>query len=163
MPDWDLPSPHVHAVVVGGGDIDDYGHVNNAVYVSWLDQAAWSHSAALGLPSDTCVVARRGMVVWRTQLNYLAPAFDGDSLVIGTWIVRSDGRLRVERRFQIRHAADGRTLLRALVQYACIDLDSGRPKRMPPQFVQGYRPLDDVAAAAAAEPQPFAPGVEPAA
>lgn len=161
MDDWDLPSPHVHAVVAASEDIDGYGHVNNAVYVRWLDHAAWSHSTALGLGPASVQGHRRGMAVWRTQVNYLAPAFEGEPLELGTWLVRNDGRLRIDRRFQLRRASDGQTLVRALIHYVCIDLDSGRARRMPPEFVAGYRPLEEVLAAVAAEPLPFAPGVEP--
>lgn len=161
MDGWDLPLPHVHAVVAAREDIDGYGHVNNAVYVRWLDEAAWSHSTALGVSPASCVDGRRGMAVWRTQVNYLAPAYAGDRVAIGTWIVGSDGRLRVSRRFQMRRARDGRTLVQALLHYVCIDLDNGRPRRMPAGFVAGYRPLDIVLAAAACEPYAFAPGVEP--
>lgn len=160
--DWDLPTPHLHRVDAVHGDIDGYGHVNNAVYVRWLDEAAWSHSAALGLGPESCIASRKGMAVLRTQVHYLAPAFADDHLEVATWIVRNDGRLRVERRFQIRRAADRACLLRALILYVCIDLDSGRPRRMPSQYVEGYRPLPEVLAALAAEPAAFAPGLEPA-
>lgn len=158
---WDLPSPHVHRVTALEADIDGYGHVNNAVYVRWLDETAWSHSSRLGVPPETCLANRRGMAVWRTQLNYLAPAFTGDDIDVGTWIAGSDGRLRVDRRFQMRRASDGRCLVRALVNYVCIDLDTGRPRRMPPEYASAYRPLGEVLAAAAREPAPFMPGVEP--
>lgn len=160
MDAWDLPAPHVHPVVAATDDIDGYGHVNNAVYVRWLDHCAWSHSAALGLPADDGIRDRCGMAVWRTQVNYLAPAFEADRVDVGTWIVHSDGRLRVARRFQMRRPSDGRTLLRALVHYVCIDLATGRPRRMPPAFA-AYRPLPEVEEALAREAQPFAPGVEP--
>jgi acyl-CoA thioester hydrolase len=160
MSQWDLPAPHVHAIVAAPADIDSYGHVNNAVYVAWLDQAAWSHSAALGVPQEACIGGRRGMAVWRTQINYLAPAFNGERIDIGTWIISNDSRLRVARRFQIVRTTDRRTLLRALLHYVCIDLDSGKPKRMPPEFVAGYRPLEVVVHALRAEPSTFAPGVE---
>lgn len=158
---WDLPSPHVHRVTARVADIDGYGHVNNAVYVRWLDEAAWSHSSVLGVPPALCLATGRGMAVWRTQLNYLAPAFAGDEIEVATWICGSDGKLRVERRFQMRRAVDGRCLLRALVHYVCIDLDSGRPRRMPPGYVSAYRPRSDVLAAVALDPMPFMPGVEP--
>ncbi len=158
---WDLPSPHIQRVTAGDADIDGYGHVNNAVYVRWLDEAAWSHSTALGLPPAHCLGSRRGMAVWRTQLNYLAPAFADEEIEAGTWIVGNDSRLRVDRRFQLRRAGDRRCLLRALVHYVCIDLDSGRARRMPPDFVSGYRVLEDVRAALALESGPFLPGVEP--
>ena len=125
--DWDLPSPFVHAVTALAADIDAFGHVNNSVYLRWLDQTAWAHSAALGVTAEHCVNSRRGMVVWRSQLHYQAPSHAGDRLEIGTWLVFEDARLRVDRRFQIRRPADGRTLLRGLIHYVCADLDSGRP------------------------------------
>jgi len=160
--DWDLPSPFVHAVSALAADIDAFGHVNNSVYLRWLDQTAWAHSAALGVTAEHCVTSRRGMVVWRSQLHYQAPSHAGDRLEIGTWLVFEDARLRVDRRFQIRRPADGRTLLRGLIHYVCADLDSGRPKRMPVEFVDRYRPLPEVAAALIEEShRRFAPGVEP--
>jgi acyl-CoA thioester hydrolase len=157
---WDLPSPFVHRVSALPGDIDAYGHVNNSVYLRWLDETAWAHSSALGVSPEHCVTTRRGMVVWRSQLHYQAPAHAGDSLAVGTWLVFEDSRLRVDRRFQIRRTADERTLLRGLIHYVCADLDSGRPRRMSPEFVERYRPLPEVAAALAEEDCRFAPGVE---
>ena len=162
MPGWDLPETFVHRVSAVDSDIDAYGHVNNSVYLRWLDQTAWAHSSALGVTPEHCVEMRRGMVVWRSQLHYLAPTFAGDSLEIGTWLIFEDARLRVDRRFQIRRPADDRTLLRGLIHYVCVDLDSGRPKRMPHEFIDRYRPLQVVAEALAHEHhRRFAPGVEP--
>lgn len=161
-PAWDLPAPFMHGVTAVPADVDDYGHVNNAVYLRWLDATAWAHAAALGVSQQDCLALRRGMIVWRSQMHYLAPAFAGDALEVSTWIVFSDGRLRVDRRFQILRPADGRTLLRALIHYVCADLDSGRPRRMPPVFAQRYRPPPELAAHLGAEPhRSFAPGVEP--
>jgi acyl-CoA thioester hydrolase len=159
---FDLPSPFLRAVSAASADVDAYGHVNNAVYLRWLDEAAWAHSSSLGLTPEQCVAARRGMVVWRSQLHYLAPAHAGDTLEVATWLVYQDGRLRADRRFQIRRPRDTRTLLRALIHYVCADLDSGRPRRMPAEFAARYRPLPEVLAALADERHhEFAPGVEP--
>ena len=72
----------------------------------------------------------------------------------------SNGRLRIERRFQIRRRSDGETLLRALLHYVCIDLQTGRAKRMPEDFTR-YVVLPEVAQAVAAETEPYEPGVEP--
>jgi len=161
-PDWDLPSPFIYPVSAIASDIDAYGHVNNSVYLRWLDETAWAHSAALGVTAEHCVTTGRGMVVWRSQMHYQAPAFAGNSLEVGTWLVFEDARLRVDRRFQIYRPADERTLLRGLIHYVCVDLDSGRPKRMPVEFVERYRPMPEVAAALAlVHHRRFAPGVEP--
>jgi acyl-CoA thioester hydrolase len=135
---WDRPEPHRVAIHVRDGDIDAYGHVNNAVYLGWLDRAAWSHSAALGLSIETCTRLRRGMAVLRMEIDYLRAARAGEAVEVGTWIVDSDRKLRVTRHFQVRHAGDGGTLARAVTQYVCLNLDSGRATRMPPEFVAGY-------------------------
>ena len=135
---WDFPDPHVVELAVQPEDTDAYEHVNNAVYLTWLDRAAWSHSAALGVPLEHCVALRRGMAAQRIEIDYLHAAMKGDVVQAATWIVSADGRLRAERRFQIRRVADGQTLARARVDYVCINLDSGRAARMPQLFARAY-------------------------
>src|SRR5262245_54701887 len=135
---WDFPVPHVVTVSVDPADIDAYGHVNNAVYLRWLDVAAWSHSAALGVSVEDCTRMRRGMAALRIEIDYLRAALAGDRVDVATWIVDSDHKLRVTRRFQLRHA-DGGTLARATTPYVCLNLDTGRPPRLPPEFKGAYR------------------------
>ena len=135
---FDHPAAHVIELGVEPSDIDAYGHVNNAVYLSWLDRAAWSHSAALGAPLERCLALRRGMAAQRIEIDFLRAAMMGERVQAATWIVSADGRLRAERRFQIVRAADGATLARARVDYVCINLDSGRAARMPPLFARAY-------------------------
>jgi acyl-CoA thioester hydrolase len=138
VPRLDLPNPHLLPLRVRPEDIDDYDHVNNAVYLAWLDRIAWSHSAALGVPLALCLTLRRGMAAQRIEIDYQRPALAGDVVLGATWIVSADGRLRAERRFQIWRPADGRTLARARVDYVCINLDSGRAARMPEAFARAY-------------------------
>lgn len=131
------PSPHVIELGVEARDIDAYDHVNNAVYLNWLDRAAWSHSAALGVPLGQCVALRRGMAALRTEIDFVRAALRGDRVRVATWIAAGD-RLRVERRFEVQRAADGATLARARTEYVCINLDSGRAVRMPELFARAY-------------------------
>ena len=138
VPDWDFPNPHVVTLEVVASDIDAYDHVNNAVYLSWFDRVAWSHSAALGVSLEECVRIRRGMAAHRTEIDYQRAAIQGDRVSVGTWIVSTDARLRVERRFQVRRTPDGQTLARARTDYVCINLDSGRAARMPESFARAY-------------------------
>ena len=145
---WDLPAPYVDSRDVMASDIDAYQHVNNAVYVAWLDRAAWAHSAALGMPLSRCLALDRGMAVLRSEIVYVRPALLGESVSIGTWLLPGDIRLRARRRFQVRRQSDGSTLARAEVEYVCIELSSGRPARSPPEFRTCYTPLHAVAAAA---------------
>jgi len=148
--DWDLPCPHVAALDVAHLDIDAYDHVNNSVYVTWLDRAAWDHSAALGLPITRCLELDRGMAVVRSVIVYLRPALLGDRILVATWLLPAETRLRARRRFQVRRVADAATLARAEVDYACIELSSGRPMRASPEFRERYRPAPEIAEAYAA-------------
>ena len=148
---WEWTNPHIVTLVVEPADIDAYGHVNNAVYLSWLDRAAWSHSAALGVPLERCLTIRRGMAAHRTEIDYLRSALLGQTVWVGTWITATDGRLRVERRFQIRRPDSDDTLgstlaldvapnvAMARTSYVCINLDTGRAARMPAELSQAYQ------------------------
>jgi acyl-CoA thioester hydrolase len=80
----------------------------------------------------------RAMAVLRHEIDYLAAAYRGDHLQLATWIVDSDQRLKMKRNFQLVRAADSTTLLRAQTTFVCIQLSSGKPKRMPAEFVEGY-------------------------
>ena len=59
---------------------------------------------------------------------------------ITTWIVEWDGKLTMRRHFQVLRPADGSTVLRAGMQFACVDLETGKPRRLPPEFIEGYSP-----------------------
>ena len=134
---WGLPDPFAITIQVGSEHLDGFGHVNNAVYVQWLEQCAWAHSAAVGLPLERCVALNRGMAVRRTEIDYLRAARDGGALVVGNWVT-SVNRLRAERRFEIFRVADQARLLQARIEYVCINLQTGTPTRFPDAFEQGY-------------------------
>jgi acyl-CoA thioester hydrolase len=141
--DWDYATPHVVTVAVAPSDIDAYNHVNNSVYLAWFDKAAWSHSAALGISLEECLRLRRGMAAHRAEIDYQRAAVLGDRVAVATWIVSTDSRLRVERRFQVRRASNAETLARARTDYVCINLDSGRACRMPESFAKAYVPTGE--------------------
>lgn len=135
---WDLPRPHTLAVLPQAADIDGLNHTNNAVYVRWCEQVAWAHSEALGLSLADYQRLDRAMAIRHARYDYLLPSAEGEALTIGTWLTASDGKLAMTRRFQIVRDRDGATLLRGQWDLVCIELGSGRPRRMPPEFTQVY-------------------------
>jgi acyl-CoA thioester hydrolase len=135
---WLQPGPFVVDIDVQPADIDGLGHVNNTVYVGWLERCAWGHSQSLGLSLDEYRSLDRAMAVLRHEIDYIASAHEGERLQMGTWIVDTDGRLKMTRQFQLIRPADGLTLLRAQTTFVCIELSSGRPKRMPELFLERY-------------------------
>lgn len=141
MPDiaWDHPAPFIHEVAVEAQHIDDFQHTNNVVYLGWMAKTAWEHSKALGL--DFAVYARlnRGMVVRRHELEYFAPSHQGDRVFCATWITGNDGRIRLRRRFQMVNPKTGVTLLRGSSDFVCINIETGKATRMPPDFIDAYK------------------------
>jgi acyl-CoA thioester hydrolase len=138
-PAWDLPDPFTIELTVGGESIDSYGHVNNTVYIGWLERCAWAHSAAVGFPEARCIEMARGMAVRQLNVEYLAACYEGDRISVGNWLVANDGRLRATRRFQVINLTRGEVALRGEVHYVCMNLETGRPVRMPREFVKSYQ------------------------
>lgn len=135
---WDFDNPHTCDITVQAADIDELGHANNAVYVGWLERCAWQHSQTLGLGVEEYRELDRAMAVLRHEIDYLGAAYEGDELVMATWIVHWDRKLRMTRHFQLMRKSDQATLLRAETIFACIEMSSGKPRRMPPVFIEKY-------------------------
>lgn len=138
--DWDYPQPYTLDLVPQAGDIDGLNHTNNAVYVRWCEQVGWAHSEALGLSVRDYQRLDRAMAIRRGEYDYLLPTLLGERLTLATWLVGGDGKLAMERRFQLKRARDGATVLRARWELVCIDISGGRPRRMPPEFLAAYMP-----------------------
>ena len=142
-----FPQPFTGIHRVEPEEIDEYEHVNNTVYLRWLDTIAWAHSMHLGMSLERCLEMRRGMAIRHTRVDYLEAAMQGDAMLVATWIISCDGRLRCSRRFEILRVADGRRVLDAEIDYFCLNLDTGSPCRFPAEFTQCYRVIPAVAEA----------------
>ena len=136
----DLATPFIIDLQVQAEDIDGFGHANNAAYVVWLERCAWRHSQRLGLDLTEYRRLDRAMAVARHEIDYLASAYEGDELQLATWIIDCDRRLRMTRHFQLIRPRDGLMLLRAITTFVCIELSSGKAKRLPSEFLDGYGP-----------------------
>jgi acyl-CoA thioester hydrolase len=137
---WDHPNPHTLHTRVTAADIDGLNHTNNAVYVKWCEKVAWAHSVELGLDLARYQTLDRAMAITRSEYHYLQAAREGEEVAVATWIVAWDKKLTMARRFQVIRIEDGVTLLRASMRFACIELSSGRPRRLPKEFIEGYGP-----------------------
>ena len=113
-------------VAVRPDDIDDLGHVNNIVYLRWVQEAATAHWRASAPVQAVDAVA---WVVRRHEIDYRHPAMPNDRLVIRTWIGAAEG-LTFERLTEILRARDGRVLAEARTLWIPIDARSGRPVRV---------------------------------
>ena len=123
-------------IVVAPADIDGQGHVNNVVYLRWMQEAAEAHWDARATAE---LKARVNWVVTRHEIDYTAPAFVGERLVARTWVGEPSGATW-ERFIEIRRVADDRLLARGRSIYAALDPASGRPRRVDAEL---RTPLED--------------------
>lgn len=136
--DWDYPQPFLQTLAPRVEDIDGLNHTNNAVYVRWCEQIGWAHSESLGLGIADYRRLDRAMAIRRGEYDYLLPTLAGEELTLATWLVGGDGKLVMERRFQLVRNRDTATVLRGRWDLVCIEMSSGRARRMPQEFLDAY-------------------------
>lgn len=112
---------------VHAADIDDLQHVNNVVYLAWVQDVAIAHWAFLTSEQDRDALA---WVALRHEIDYRAAAVLGDAVIARTWTGVGKG-LRYARHTEIIRASDGALLVQALSQWCPIERQSGRPTRLP--------------------------------
>jgi len=124
-----MPNPRRHRqrFPVLAGDIDDLGHVNNLVYLRWVQQVATAHWRAAARPEDQ---AGTVWVVVRHEIDYLKPALPGDEVEATTWVERWRGATS-ERHTELRRAGEEELLARARTVWGALDPATGKLRRIP--------------------------------
>lgn len=115
---------------VAAADIDELGHVNNVVYLRWVQEAAVAHWRAAA-PAD--LQAEVVWVVLRHEIDYRRPARAGDEVIGRTWVGDATGS-RFERFTEFVRAADGSVLAQARSVWCPLNARTGRPRRIDPSL-----------------------------
>jgi acyl-CoA thioester hydrolase len=110
-------------------DIDALGHVNNAVWVRWIQEMATSHWQAVAAPEH---IAAYHWVVTRHEIDYRGNIAAGESVTARTWIERDPKGAQFDRRVDFVDAK-GKVIVRANTTWAMIDKASGRLARVRPE------------------------------
>ncbi len=114
-------------------DIDELGHVNNTVYLRWVQEVATAHWRAVARPADA---ARYVWVVSRHEIDYLRATVAGETITLTTWVGTPRGA-RFDRHVEIT-GADGRLRARALTVWALIDTATGKAIRVPAELAAPF-------------------------
>ena len=114
--------------------IDELGHVNNAVWVQWIQEIAVAHWRSIADPVHDEAYF---WVVVRHEIDYLRAAFEGDRVSGKTWVGEAPKGARFDR-FVEMTGNDGRPCVRARTHWAIIDRTSGRPLRVPPEVIAPF-------------------------
>ena len=118
--------PFELALDVTPADVDAQAHVNNVVYVRWVQDAATAHWESLTTPATRAEV---GWVLLRHEIDYRRAAVLGDAVVVRTQVGHLAG-LTFERLSVVRRAADGVALAESRTVWCPVDPRTGRPRRV---------------------------------
>ena len=115
-------------------DIDEQNHVNNVVYLQWVQEVAYAHWNTLGSEG---LRNKYKWVVLRHEIDYHSPALPGDTIIASTWIDAPEGP-RQRRYVSIRRQSDHRALTSACTSWCLLDAQTGRPKRVTEEITSVF-------------------------
>jgi acyl-CoA thioester hydrolase len=133
-----MPALFQQTITVGEQHLDDLDHVNNVVYLQWVQDVAKAHWAALAKGE---LDRKYAWVVLRHEIDYHRPAKLGDQLTVATWVGETGG-YRSVRHVEIL-SSEGARLVTAKTVWCLIDAVSFRPARIAPDILACLQPPGD--------------------
>jgi acyl-CoA thioester hydrolase len=116
-------------IEVTAKDVDRNGHVNNVVYIQWMQDAAIAHARESGC-TKASQAAGATWVVRTHHIEYLIPAFAGEKITVLTWPANFQ-RVRSLRKYKFARASDEAVIARAETDWVFINAKTGRPQSIP--------------------------------
>jgi len=119
---------YTKTITISSSTIDENGHVNNVVYVQWMQDIAVEHYASLGGveaqgPDATWVIRKH-------SIEYFLPAFEGEEIEVRTW-VENLRKVRSLRMYEFARKSDGKVLVKGETDWVFVDTKTGRLKAIP--------------------------------
>jgi len=120
--------------------IDVLGHVNNVMYIQWMQDVAAAHIERLGLGLAQYLELKHAMVAVEHHVQYRKAALEGEEVILRTWLDDINA-LYSFRQYAFYRPKDQSILFVGNTKWACIEIATGRPKRMSPSFTYAYQPI----------------------
>lgn len=123
-----ISSIYSKIITIPSSAIDENGHVNNVVYVQWMQDIAVEHYASIG-----GVEAQGSDATWvirKHSIEYFLQAFEGEEIEVRTW-VEDLRKVRSLRMYEFVRKSDGKTLVKGESDWVFMDIKTGRPKAIP--------------------------------
>jgi len=127
-------TPFERQITAAAEDIDELGHVNNAVWVRWIQDVATAHWYAVATPEH------RDAYIWvvtRHEIDYLRAVGPGETVTARTWVGEAPKGARFDRHMEFL-GGDGKARVRAKTTWAIIEKATGRPIRVPPEVIAPF-------------------------
>lgn len=123
---------HEYRLTVTDNDLDQNNHVNNVIYIQWMQDAAESHGQAAGI-IELAEADHGSWFVREHNIIYKLPAMLGDEILVKTWIENIKG-FQSLRKYEIKRASDNTLLASAHTNWVYVDKSTAKPKKIPTSF-----------------------------
>ena len=130
---------YTKTIIIPSSAIDENGHINNVVYVQWMQDLALEHYASIGGieaqgPDSTWVIRKH-------SVEYFLPAFEGEQIEARTW-VEDFRKVRSLRMYEFIRKSDGKVLVKGETDWVFMDTKTGRPKAIPVEVEKIFVSID---------------------
>lgn len=130
-----MTAKFIKPIVALPGHIDELGHVNNAVWVQWIQELATSHWEAVARPQD---LEQYFWVVTRHEIDYRGNISQGENVTGETWIEGKPRGATSIRRVEFRNAS-GKVIVSATTTWAMLDRSTHRLVRVSEDVLAPFR------------------------
>lgn len=132
-----LSSIYTKLIKIPRSAIDENGHVNNVMYVQWMQDIAVEHYASIGGLEEQG--NNSTWVVREHKVEYFLPAFADEEIEIRTW-VENIRRVRSLRKYEFVRKSDDKVLVKGETDWVFVDVKTGMPKAIPENVENIFKP-----------------------
>ncbi|MGB3301025.1 MAG: thioesterase family protein [Phormidesmis sp.] len=130
-----------YEITVPASAIDENGHLNNVEYVRWMQAAAIAHANSTPCTRETNAVGAT-WIVRAHRIEYLRPAFEGEQIMIFTWI-SSLRKVRSQRQYSFFRPKTQTILATGETDWVFVDAQIGKPLPIPAAVASAFEIVTD--------------------
>jgi len=134
-----MPLTHTSTFRVRHYELDPYGHVNNVMYLRYMQEAAFAASAAAGYPLERYQAMQRLWLIHETEIEYLRPLTFGDTVEVTTWVA-DFSKVRSRRMYVMRRLGDEAPAAKGYSDWVFMDTATERPAAIPAELSAAFWP-----------------------
>lgn len=124
-------------IIVQKDDIDVNGHVSNVRYLEWFMSSAVEHSDSLGVGVETLGQVNRTWVAKEHHISYKQSAFEGDELILKTW-VDSVKTAQSIRKYELYNTKNDKIVCEGWTNWVFVETQTYRPCKIPNELIEKY-------------------------
>ncbi|MBA3873035.1 MAG: thioesterase family protein [Anaerolineae bacterium] len=134
-----MPATHIATFKVRHYECDALGHLNNANYARYMEEAAFEASASVGYDKARYDAMGHLWLAYETAIKYLQPVVYGDTIEVKTW-VGDFRRVRSRRFYEFRKAGEDALIARANTDWVYLEAATQHPAVVPPELITAFAP-----------------------